>query len=222
MRSKTHPRSYFMMISARRNLIVPSGMPALPGKTVVNDEQQAYIDSPETIYLSMKIADDWSGSSSGGILALHPRYRKNFPTPWRWSVFDFIAGRSRYRNRFLVPIRHGFRQDASPGWERFLACFLGYGDWKMARSWRNWHYGKYWQFRLDQWRDPWTGLFRRASFDQSILSHFSWRHYPLAYLLCWMVSKFLFYFAWMGIYIIGLQKTPLSSLGSGFLMIQNI
>jgi beta-glucanase (GH16 family) len=56
---------------------------------IYNDEQQAYVDSPETIYIE-KNADD-SGETNG-ILVIHPRYCPGFVTP-EGNAFDFISGR---------------------------------------------------------------------------------------------------------------------------------
>ena len=54
---------------------------------VHNNEQQAYIDSPETLY----IEKDYQGDADG-VLVIHPRYRKGFVTP-QGKTFDFTSGR---------------------------------------------------------------------------------------------------------------------------------
>mgnify|MGYP001766285284 CR=1 FL=1 len=58
----------------------------ITGKTV-NDEQQAYIDSPEVIYIHQG-----DSSTSGGTLVIHPRYQPGFTTP-QGKSFDFVSGR---------------------------------------------------------------------------------------------------------------------------------
>jgi beta-glucanase (GH16 family) len=65
------------------------------GKTV-NQEQQAYIDSAETIYIAT--GKDAPGSD-GHALALHPRYRAGYTTP-EGKPFDFISGRMDTRETF--------------------------------------------------------------------------------------------------------------------------
>jgi beta-glucanase (GH16 family) len=61
---------------------------------VVNDEQQAYVDSPETIY-----AEPGVDGADGNALALHPRYRPGFETS-DGRRFDFISGRIDTRETF--------------------------------------------------------------------------------------------------------------------------
>lgn len=65
----------------------------ITGKTV-NDEQQAYIDSPDTIYIDPNFPD-----TSHGALVIHPRYRQGFLTP-QGKSFDFVSGRINTRNKF--------------------------------------------------------------------------------------------------------------------------
>jgi beta-glucanase (GH16 family) len=54
---------------------------------IVNNEQQAYIDSPETIYL---VNDDYE--SAHGVLVIQPRYKKDYVTS-QGNRFDFVSGR---------------------------------------------------------------------------------------------------------------------------------
>jgi beta-glucanase (GH16 family) len=63
------------------------------GRTV-NDEQQAYVDSPETIALLPK-----ADGATGGALAITARHRPGFATP-QGRTFDFISGRMDTRGRF--------------------------------------------------------------------------------------------------------------------------
>lgn len=65
---------------------------------VYNNEQQAYIDSRETIYT----LQDEPGTS--GVLALHPRYKPGYQSAEGRS-FDFISGRIHTRKK--VSFTHG-------------------------------------------------------------------------------------------------------------------
>jgi beta-glucanase (GH16 family) len=65
------------------------------GRTV-NNEQQAYLDSEETIY----IADNQDvPGCEGGALVLQAKYRPGFKTP-EGNSFDFISGRIDTRENF--------------------------------------------------------------------------------------------------------------------------
>jgi beta-glucanase (GH16 family) len=64
----------------------------ITGKTV-NNEQQAYIDSPETIYVIQGYPD-----TSGGTLVIHPRYQQGYTT-LQGRSFDFVSGRINTRNK---------------------------------------------------------------------------------------------------------------------------
>jgi beta-glucanase (GH16 family) len=63
---------------------------------VYNQEQQAYVDSPETIYIAS--AEEAPGAE-GGALVLHARYRPGFVT-CEGDQFDFISGRIDTREKF--------------------------------------------------------------------------------------------------------------------------
>lgn len=65
------------------------------GRTV-NDEQQAYVDSGEAIYIAK--GEDAPGSD-GHALVLHPRFRPGYTTP-EGNKFDFISGRLDTRDKF--------------------------------------------------------------------------------------------------------------------------
>ncbi|MAT43547.1 MAG: hypothetical protein CL609_14515 [Anaerolineaceae bacterium] len=60
---------------------------------VVNNEQQAYVDSEETIYLSP------GNKEANGILVIHPRFQSGFQSP-QGKSFDFISGRINTRGKF--------------------------------------------------------------------------------------------------------------------------
>jgi beta-glucanase (GH16 family) len=92
---------------------------------VFNDEQQAYVDSSDTIY----VAESDTGEC-GRHLVLQPRYRPGFTTP-DGRRFDFVSGRIDTRDRFQfrygsaaarikLPSRRGI-------WPAFWA--LGHGQW---------------------------------------------------------------------------------------------
>ncbi|WP_448336056.1 glycoside hydrolase family 16 protein [Bellilinea sp.] len=60
---------------------------------IYNNEQQAYIDSPETVYISHSEAD------CNGALVLQAHYRPGFSTP-QGAPFDFVSGRVHTRGKF--------------------------------------------------------------------------------------------------------------------------
>lgn len=62
---------------------------------VHNNEQQAYIDSSETIYLQQKM------EHANGVLVIQPRFRKGYVTP-QGNVFDFVSGRINTREKFEI------------------------------------------------------------------------------------------------------------------------
>ncbi|MCA9264972.1 MAG: hypothetical protein KDA60_14030, partial [Planctomycetales bacterium] len=60
---------------------------------VYNREEQAYVDSTETVYISHE-AD---AAGTDGVLVIHPRYRAGYETP-EGRKFDFISGRINTRD----------------------------------------------------------------------------------------------------------------------------
>lgn len=60
----------------------------------VNQEQQAYVDSPETIY----VEKDPSTGAENGALALHPRYKPGTQAP-DGQTYDFISGRVKTQDK---------------------------------------------------------------------------------------------------------------------------
>jgi beta-glucanase (GH16 family) len=62
------------------------------GETV-NNEQQAYIDSPETINIIHGYPD-----TSQGALVIHPRYKQGYTTQ-EGASFDFVSGRINTRHK---------------------------------------------------------------------------------------------------------------------------
>ena len=61
-----------------------------------NNEQQAYVDSGDTIYLAR--GDEAAGGSDGA-LVIHARHRPGFKTPQGRGV-DFVSGRMNTRGKF--------------------------------------------------------------------------------------------------------------------------
>lgn len=94
---------------------------------VVNNEQQAYIDSPDTI--AFVTGADAQGAE-GGALALRARHRQGFTSP-EGRTFDFVSGRLDTRDK--VTFTYGtaaarIKLTAGAGlWPAFWA--LGAGSW---------------------------------------------------------------------------------------------
>ncbi len=93
----------------------------------VNNEQQAYVDAPETIRFlpagSVEGAD-------GGVLVLQPTYSKNYKTPGGRTA-DFVSGRIESRGKFEFTHGHAAARirmpDAAGVWPAFW--LLGNGSW---------------------------------------------------------------------------------------------
>ena len=89
----------------------------------VNNEQQAYIDSAETIHFRQTPGTD-------GVLVLQPGFREGFTTP-KGRKADFVSGRINTARKF--DFTHGravarIRMPNATGvWPAFW--LLGYGDW---------------------------------------------------------------------------------------------
>lgn len=64
--------------------------------TTVNDEQQAYVDSPDTIRL---VSGETAEGAEAGALEIRSRYRPGFKTP-EGKTFDFVSGRIDTRSKF--------------------------------------------------------------------------------------------------------------------------
>jgi hypothetical protein len=96
--------------------------------TVTNHEQQAYIDSPETIYLIPGEPED-----ANGVLVIHPRWRPGTRTSEGQS-FDFVSGRIHTRGTLEFTygrIAARIRMSAGVGlWPAFWA--LGLGVWPVC------------------------------------------------------------------------------------------
>jgi beta-glucanase (GH16 family) len=96
-------------------------------ETTVNDEQQAYVDTPETIFIASGADAD---GASNGALVIRPRHRPGFVTPGG-RHFDFLSGRlnTRGKAQFVYgSVAARMKLAAGPGlWPAFWA--LGTGEW---------------------------------------------------------------------------------------------
>jgi beta-glucanase (GH16 family) len=95
------------------------------GRTV-NNEQQAYVDSPDVFTF---VSGDAEGATNGA-LAIRPRYREGFTTP-QGRRFDFVSGRADTKGKF--EFMHGkafarIKMSVGAGlWPAFW--ILGTGQW---------------------------------------------------------------------------------------------
>jgi beta-glucanase (GH16 family) len=95
--------------------------------TTVNNEQQAYVDSDEVIYIAP--GGEAAGGSNGALI-IHARSRPGFLTP-EGNRFDFLSGRINTKNK--MDFAYGtasarIRLPSGSGlWPAFWA--LGNGDW---------------------------------------------------------------------------------------------
>jgi beta-glucanase (GH16 family) len=96
------------------------------GRTV-NNEQQAYVDSPETLSI---VSGDAAEGASNGALAVRARYRPGFKTS-EGRVFDFTSGRMDTRGKMTFTygtVAARIKLTAGQGlWPAFWA--LGDGPW---------------------------------------------------------------------------------------------
>lgn len=94
---------------------------------VVNNEQQAYVDSEETIYIA---AAPEAADAQNKALVLHPHYRPGYTTA-DGQRFDFISGRLDTRDKFQFAYGSAsarMKLPAGPGlWPAFWA--MGSGAW---------------------------------------------------------------------------------------------
>lgn len=94
---------------------------------VYNQEQQAYVDSPEALYLTR--GDETLGAYNGALI-IHPRFRPGFLSAEGQS-FDFISGRIDTRAKFDFTYGTAAARIRLPEGIGFWPAFwmLGYGRW---------------------------------------------------------------------------------------------
>lgn len=94
---------------------------------IYNDEQQAYVDSGETIYVAP--AEKVPGASHSALI-LQPLYRPGFTTP-EGDRFDFISGRIDSRDKFDFQYGTAAARILLPPGEGLWPAFwiLGYDKW---------------------------------------------------------------------------------------------
>jgi beta-glucanase (GH16 family) len=94
---------------------------------VYNDELQAYVDAPETLYV---VSPDEAVGAHRGALVLHPRYRPDHVSP-EGKRFDFVSGRIDSRDKFdfqYGTVAARIKLPSGPGlWPAFW--LMGYGAW---------------------------------------------------------------------------------------------
>lgn len=97
---------------------------------VVNNEQQAYVDSPDTIAIVSGV--DAPETAHGG-LVIHPRYRPGHVTP-EGKRFDFVSGRMDTREKFDFCYGTAAARIRLPSGAGLWPAFwlLGYGSWPEA------------------------------------------------------------------------------------------
>jgi beta-glucanase (GH16 family) len=98
----------------------------ITGRTV-NNEQQAYIDSTDTVSI---VSDLEAAGATNGALAIRPRHRPGFKTKEE-RTYDFVSGRLNTRGKFEFASGTAaarLKLSAGPGlWPAFWA--LGTGRW---------------------------------------------------------------------------------------------
>jgi hypothetical protein len=94
---------------------------------IYNDEQQAYVDSAETLYL---LTEEEAPGATGGALAFHPRFRPG-TLGTEGQRFDFISARIDTRERFDFQHGAAAARVMLPGGAGLWPAFwlLGYGGW---------------------------------------------------------------------------------------------
>lgn len=93
----------------------------------VNNEQQAYIDSPDTIHI---LPAGSIAGAQGGVLAIQPKYQPGYRTP-SGRTADFVSGRITTRGKFDFTYGTASARikmpDAKGAWPAFW--MLGNGEW---------------------------------------------------------------------------------------------
>jgi len=93
----------------------------------VNNEQQAYVDSTATIYISHKTE---AAGANNGVLVIEPRYRPGYVTK-EGKKFDFISGRIDTRDKVAFTYGTASARMKLPAGTGFWPAFwaLGNGKW---------------------------------------------------------------------------------------------
>lgn len=94
---------------------------------IYNDEQQAYVDSSETIYIASEAE---APGAAGGALALHSRFLPGYRSP-EGVNFDFVSGRIDSRDKFDFKYGRAAARMMLPAGAGFWPAFwlMGYGAW---------------------------------------------------------------------------------------------
>lgn len=97
---------------------------------VFNKEQQAYVDSSETIYFAT--SNEIPGVDQGA-LVIHPRFHPGYVSP-QGDRFDFISGRIDTKDRFEFKYGTAAARIMLPSGSGLWPAFwsLGYGEWPEA------------------------------------------------------------------------------------------
>ena len=92
-----------------------------------NDEQQAYVDSPDVLSIARGAE---AAGAEGGALAIHARYRQGFTTP-QGKKFDFVSGRIDTRDKASFAYGLASARMKLPAGAGLWPAFwlLGAGDW---------------------------------------------------------------------------------------------
>jgi beta-glucanase (GH16 family) len=97
---------------------------------IVNNEQQAYVDSADTIYF---VSGEEAPGAEHNALVIHPRHRPGYVTP-EGKRFDFISGRMDTRETFDFCYGTATARIWLPSGAGLWPAFwlLGYGSWPDA------------------------------------------------------------------------------------------
>jgi len=125
-RAKAEPETVFFDDFSGKELDRSKWSVRITGSTV-NNEQQAYVDSTDT--LSIAHGDEAAGAANGA-LVIQARYKPGFTTP-EGRKFDFISGRLDTRGKFEFTNGTAAARMKLPDGPGFWPAFwaLGNGPW---------------------------------------------------------------------------------------------